>query len=128
VWLLSRCSAAGRGGAPRGADALFEFARRHGVDGDGLVFDELDCDGRVRRDSKRLWPQTEHLKALAARGLRDELAGALERCLAAYVDPGHHGWHEQLTRQARVSSELMNATSVYHVVLALTEAAAALPQ
>jgi mannose-6-phosphate isomerase len=128
VWLLHRAGAAGRPRADATARALFDFARRLGVDGDGLVFDQLDCDGAVRRDSKRLWPQTEHLKALAVQGERAALQGALLRCFDAYVDAQHRGWNEQLTRQRRVSSDAMNATSVYHIVLALREAAEALDQ
>jgi mannose-6-phosphate isomerase len=108
------------------ADLLHGFARRRGVDADQLVFDSLAPSGRVTRDSKRLWPQTEHLKALAARGEIDALRGALRRVQAAYLDPSTHGWREQLDRGGRVTSDALNATSVYHVVLALREAAAAL--
>jgi mannose-6-phosphate isomerase len=105
------------------ADLLQRFARRHGVDSDGLVFDALERSGRVARGSKRLWPQTEHLKALAARGERDALRETLARVTAAYVDPATGAWREQLDRTGRVTSDALNATSVYHVVLALREAA-----
>jgi mannose-6-phosphate isomerase len=105
------------------ADLLHRFARRHGVDADGLVFDALWRSGSVARDSKRLWPQTEHLKALAARGESSALRESLARVAAAYVDPATGAWREQLDRAGRVTSDALNATSVYHVVLALREAA-----
>jgi mannose-6-phosphate isomerase len=108
------------------ADLLHRFARRHGVDADGLVFDALWRSGSVARDSKRLWPQTEHLKALAARGESSALRESLARVAAAYVDPATGAWREQLDRAGRVTSDALNATSVYHVVLALREAAQAL--
>ena len=54
------------------------------------------------------------------------LPKALTATLARYVDPGHRGWHEQLDRSGRVTSDAMNATSVYHVTGALLDAADAL--
>jgi mannose-6-phosphate isomerase len=125
VWLLHAYARA-RGGHPEAlqlADLLHRFARRHGVDSDGLVVDALEPSGRLARGSKRLWPQTEHLKALAARGERDVLRGALERVLGAYRDPATGAWREQLDRAGKLASDALNATSVYHVVLALREAA-----
>ena len=45
------------------AAALHDFAAQHGVDPEhGGVYDEIDARGGVRRDSKRLWPQTEYLR------------------------------------------------------------------
>jgi mannose-6-phosphate isomerase len=127
VWLLHAYAAAGgrRAVAPLG-ERLHGFARRHGVDADGLVFDAVDVQGRVVRDGKRLWPQTEQIKALAARGEHAELRSTLERVLDSYVDRNSGGWREQLDRGGHVVSDAMNATSVYHVVLALREAADAL--
>jgi mannose-6-phosphate isomerase len=112
---------------------LFDFARRHGVDADGGVFDQLDPTGRPTVVTKRLWPQTERVKALASRlrattsaELRGELEAGLRYCFARYVDPVTRGWHEHLARDGRVISEAQNATSVYHVVTALAEASEAL--
>lgn len=114
VWLLH-----GRGEAP----GLFEFALRHGVDTDGGVFDQVDRDGALRKATKRLWPQTERIKAHAARGETAELQSALAYCFGHYVDPARGAWREHLTREGQVFSTALNATSVYHIVLALTEAA-----
>jgi mannose-6-phosphate isomerase len=127
VWLLHAYARARSSDEATGlAGMLHGFARRHGVDADGLVFDALERSGRVARDSKRLWPQTEHLKALAARGEAGPLCETLARVSAAYVDPLTGAWREQLDRAGRLTSQAFNATSVYHVVLALREAAQAL--
>jgi mannose-6-phosphate isomerase len=124
TWLLARYARA-RGAAGRGADelaaALFGFAERHGVDADGGVFDRVDRRGRVLADSKRLWPQTERCKALAVRGEVAGLRAALAGPLARYRRPDG-GWREHLARDGTPTTDLQNATSVYHVVLALREA------
>jgi mannose-6-phosphate isomerase len=103
------------------ARQLFDFAERHGVDRDGGVFDQVDRAGRPRETGKRLWPQTERIKALAVLGDTERLDAALAYCGERYLDAGG-GWHEQLVRDGSVVSEAQNATSVYHVVTALGEA------
>jgi mannose-6-phosphate isomerase len=109
------------------ADALFRFASEYGVDPEhGGVYDEIDAGGRVRSSTKRLWPQTEYLRALAARADWSELERVLSHCFEVYVDPSHRGWREQASREGRITSTDMNATSVYHVAGALEAAAAAL--
>ena len=109
------------------AAALFDRGIGVGIDAEhGGVYDEVDVDGAVLRDSKRLWPQTEYLKALAVRGDLDELRRALDWCWDRYVDPETGGWREQLRRDGTPSSTRMNATSVYHVWTGLTAAAGAL--
>jgi mannose/cellobiose epimerase-like protein (N-acyl-D-glucosamine 2-epimerase family) len=130
VWLLARLEALEPSDFTRALAArLLDFGRRFGVDADGGVFDQLDRAGQPLAFSKRLWAQTERVKALAvcarATGdadLRRELEAGLRYCFARHVDPKTRGWHEQLARDGRVLSEAQNATSVYHVVLALDEA------
>ncbi len=130
VWLLDRLQALEPSDSTRALAArLFAFGRRFGVDADGGVFDQLDRAGQPQLFSKRLWPQTERVKALAARAratgdaeLRRELEAGLRYCFERHVDPKTRGWHEQLARDGRVLSDAQNATSVYHVVVALDEA------
>lgn len=108
------------------ADRLFRFGARHGIDAlHGGVYDEIDPGGAVTRDTKRLWPQLEHLRALAARRA-PELPAALELVVARYLDPATGAWREHCTRQGEVFSAFTNATSVYHLWTALTAAATAL--
>jgi mannose-6-phosphate isomerase len=120
AWLL--CALAER----REAEALFDFAERHGLAPDGSVVDEIDRQGRVRRPTRRLWPQLERIQALAALGRREALREALERTLARYLTPGRRAWHEHLDAQGRPTSDFHPATSVYHIVAALSDAIRAL--
>ena len=136
-WLLDR---AGRLGVERPpADpmqALFGFAEQCGVDPrDGGVVDRVDLDGAVLDAGKRVWPQTEYLKALAIRleaspgaSARRQLEKRLAACCARYVDPGHRGWLEQADARGTIVSDAMNATTVYHVLTALDEVARVLDE
>ena len=126
-WLLAEYARLARDESVHAeADALFDFAARHGLDSEhGGVFDQIDAGGSVLLDTKRLWPQTEYLHALASRALRGlpdaspPLRAQLELCLSRYRDPRHAGWREQADRSGRITSSLMHATSVYHVQGAL---------
>ena len=130
VWLLHQyASTCGTDSLLNDADRIFRFALRFGLDPEqGGVFDDINRDRAVVRDTKRLWPQTELIKALAARyeTLADRealgsLDQALEYCFSRHVDPVHRGWNDHLTREGKVFSGYMPATSVYHITLALSE-------
>jgi len=121
-WLLHRFAEATGRPTPDAAAGLFAFAERHGVDEDDLVFDALDGSGAPRDRAKRLWPQTERAKALAVRGDAAALTRVLGRICRAYLRSPDGGWTEHLTRDGRPRGDTQNATSVYHVVLALNEA------
>jgi mannose-6-phosphate isomerase len=127
VWLLAEYARlSGDDSAAALADGMYAFGVRYGLDREhGGVFDELSSDGELRRDSKRLWPQTEHLHALALR-CPGELGGPLALVFERYVDPQQGGWREHTDRTGRVTSTLMNATSVYHVYGSLRRVARAL--
>jgi mannose/cellobiose epimerase-like protein (N-acyl-D-glucosamine 2-epimerase family) len=92
------------------------------------VFDLVDRRGVVLSDSKRLWPQLEQVQALAVRceggrspGAEAALERALAGCLERYRCRAHAGWLEHLARDGSVLQATMPATSVYHVVAALSE-------
>jgi mannose/cellobiose epimerase-like protein (N-acyl-D-glucosamine 2-epimerase family) len=130
AWLLDRFDRAAPGTAARDcADRLFRFATRFGVDGElGGVFDLVDRTGALLEGSKRLWPQLEQVQALAlrverggSRGAEAALERALARCLERYRCRDHAGWLEHLARDGSVLQATMPATSVYHVVAALSE-------
>ncbi len=120
TWLL--CAL----GERRDVEALFAFAERHGVAPDGGVVDEVDRQGRVRRATRRLWPQLERIQALAALGRRQELEDALERTFQRYLTPGRRVWREHLDPEGRDVVDFHPATSVYHIVQALSDAIRAL--
>lgn len=158
VWLLERARRLGLDVPVDVGRALHAFATLHGVDDvHGGVVDRLAWSGAVLDARKRVWPQTEHLKALttsfASVGLSADAgaeadavapiagtsgaAGAppvdrapasvdtmLALCFARYVDARHDGWHEHAEATGAVFTDKMNATTVYHVWIALQEAIA----
>ncbi len=127
VWLLDRY----RHHRPAAVDetaALLGFARR-GIDPrDGLVVDEVWADGRTLRATKRMWPQTEHLKAQVvifernpARGLHDidRVCGQL---MEHYLDPATGTWNDQVGADGERLSKVSPVSSFYHLFLAYSEA------
>ena len=58
TWLLAWAKTLGAGEAQAQADALYDYAARHGLDAAGLAIDECDRFGRQVRRSRRAWPQT----------------------------------------------------------------------
>lgn len=120
TWLL--CAL----GERRDAEALFAFAEEHGLARDGGVIDEVDRQGRVRRATRRLWPQLERIQALAALGRTAALERALDATLARYLVPDRHVWREHVDAAGRDVVDFHPATSVYHVVQALSDAIGAL--
>jgi mannose-6-phosphate isomerase len=113
------------------AQALWRFGSSKGLDPqDGAPFDAVSADGAVLRDRKRAWPQTEYLKALGMRVEWHDCAESEKRlrafvalCMDRYVDAATGGWSEHMDRAGRRISPLMNATTVYHVMIALLETA-----
>ena len=133
-WLLQEGATLWREAASaEAARALFEWAERYGVDRErGGVYDALDRAGAVVRDSKRLWPQTERIKAHAMRLRREPRAGGAA-ALAAQVEflfehylAADGGWHERLDRTLAPIAAVLPATSCYHIFIGLTEALKAL--
>jgi mannose-6-phosphate isomerase len=111
------------------ADRLYRFAAEHGLDREhGGVYDAIAADGAPLRPGKRLWPQTEHLRALAARALYfgdpdaiPRLREALALVTSRYLDPQTRAWHEQAAPDGRIVSDRYNATSLYHITTAALE-------
>lgn len=128
AWLLARYGrAAGRDMSAMSAP-LYRFAERHGIDADGLAFDRVSRAGSVLIDTKRLWVQTEALKASAARyEAAGETADAarvevlLDRLFALYLDEATGHWRDRLARDGTCRMDTAPASSFYHVFLALTE-------
>jgi mannose-6-phosphate isomerase len=126
VWLLARYRSF-RPAAQVPMDALFDFAARHATAEDGLIVDEVSASGTVLRGTKRLWPQTEHLKALVARyetGLAD--AAALDRVCGLmqlhYLNGDVGTWNDVVGENGARLSSVAPASSFYHLFLAYAEA------
>ncbi len=141
AWLLRRFAEASGDDTRKEADALYQFAMAHGSDhqpgpAQGLGFDSVLRRGTDPRlghgtsldDNKRLWVQTEAIKAQTARleSGPDAVASArlellLERLFGLYLAVGHGNWQDHLDATGRGFSETAPASSFYHLFLCLTE-------
>lgn len=141
VWLLRRYSEASGDSTDAEAAALYDFAVTHGIDGApgparGLAYDSVLRAGKDSRlghgtpldDNKRLWVQTEAIKAQTARLERGpdadaaaRLDGLLEQLFARYLAIGHGNWQDHLDVSGDALAETAPASSFYHLFLCLTE-------
>jgi mannose-6-phosphate isomerase len=133
VWLLRRyaCSAPARA-KDAGIDAicadLLAGAERLGLHG-GFLVDETDLAGRAAVDGRRLWPQTEHIKAhlvqYEATGDGHHLVRAgeiVDRLFATYLAGPKAGlWVDRFTLDGRIAVDHVPASILYHLVVPAAE-------
>lgn len=113
------------------ARALYDFAQAHGLahppDAPSVVIDQVDRTGTVINAGRRLWPQTEALKAALARfelwGAQADHAEARHRLTALFTHhlSAHPLWCEQQDAQGHNVSAFLPLSSLYHVQLAVAE-------
>ena len=108
---------------------LLETALRYRDEATGCLIDEGDDAGKIRRSTRRLWPQTEIAKAWIAQaesgeaGAADEARMALARLERHYLShPVRGGWYDQFERDGKSLIDTIPASSFYHVLCAVTEA------
>jgi len=129
VWLLKEFERIT--GCPTGRyrSQLLSSALRYRDPTTGLLFDEGDSDGNVRKFTRRLWPQTEIAKAWLAQaeagepGADHEALNALDRLHQHYLQ--HRvlgGWYDQFDRDNRSLVDTIPASSFYHIICAIAEA------
>lgn len=136
AWLLARWAAlTDRKEAHVAAMTLFTAGQR-GVDRvRNVAVDELDHAFRPRRNTARLWPQTERLKAAAFFYRGAEVSAALKyeqevvaaaESLWRYLDVPLKGlWHDKMMPDGNFVEEAAPASSFYHIIMgvdALTSA------
>ncbi|MFL5152577.1 MAG: AGE family epimerase/isomerase [Microvirga sp.] len=129
VWLLKGIERiTGCPTGPRRAE-LLETALRYRDEATGCLVDEGDDAGNIRRNTRRLWPQTEIAKAWIAQaesgeaGAADEARMALARLERHYLShPVRGGWYDQFERDGKSLIDTIPASSFYHVLCAVTEA------
>ncbi|MEM9682032.1 MAG: AGE family epimerase/isomerase [Pseudomonadota bacterium] len=131
VWLLHRFRALGGGSDFDAlALALYDFAERHGIDAEkGEVLDAVTADGAPLQRGRRLWPQTEAIKAHIARfeatgddAFIDRMtrqAGAFHKAHIAGAPTG--AWREHLDAEGKLLLSGLPASSLYHVTVAGSE-------
>ncbi len=132
IWLLKKY------GALRDDPAQFDdvcaemldWANAHGWDDEyGGIFDELDPEGGIVQDTKRLWPFSESLKANALMldsGMdKDKIKAHYAKMVAVfeehYIDDRGF-WTEWLSRDLKPATDYMPGTTPYHVYFGITEA------
>lgn len=109
---------------------LLEWANKHGRDHEyGGIYDELAPDGSIIRDTKRLWPFTEAIKAnalmLDSKGvekqpLKDYIA-VMVSVFSSYYMQGRGFWVEWLNRDMSSTTDYMPGTTPYHVYFGIME-------
>lgn len=130
AWLLlrwSRLSADSQ--AQRTALALIEWAEEYGVDRRREVaINTVLADGSVHEPNARLWPQTERLKASITAFELTRSAASLHAAIASasallkYLDTPVRGlWYDTLRVDGTLVDEPSPASSLYHLVGAITE-------
>lgn len=133
VWLLHRYGAlCGDREVDAAAEGLYAFAERHGIDAaSGGVVDSVDPTGKPLQRSRRLWPQTEAIKAHLARleATGDEAFATRLNDQIASLHQNHHAgcpagaWHEHLSEDGDDLVQALPASSLYHLTLAAAELA-----
>ncbi len=114
------------------AEKFYQFAIAHGLDSDkampALAFDAVDGTGKALAVTKLMWPQTEAIKAFAARALfladKDAAArldGMVNLLFRHYVDPETGFFTNQIERDGRKKAVEMPLRVLYHLELALAE-------
>jgi mannose/cellobiose epimerase-like protein (N-acyl-D-glucosamine 2-epimerase family) len=119
VWLLDRYAKLTGGRIPE-RDAIFEFALTHGSDlTDLLVYEEIDLAGYPVRATKRMWSQTEKLKALIVQYeignpvvTPELITELLENGLGRYLQRRRGTWIDVIGRSA--GGDVLPASTLYH--------------
>jgi len=108
---------------------LLASALRYRDEDTGCLVDAGDADGKIKRSSRRLWPQAELAKAWIAQaeageaGAADEARAALARLERHYLShPVRGGWYDQFDRHGASLVATIPASSFYHVLCTVTEA------
>jgi len=120
AWLLERWALRkGDDAAHRAALGLFASGTR-GVDRvRNVALDETDLEGRPRRATARLWPQTERLKAALLLRQEDEAREAA-RGLWQYLETPVPGlWRDRMRQDGGFVEEPAPASSLYHIICAV---------
>ncbi|SER49344.1 mannose-6-phosphate isomerase, type 3 [Faunimonas pinastri] len=103
--------------------SLFAFADLGGIhEGDHLAIDALWSDGSVQSPARRLWPQTERLKAETIRpdGAKRTVE-AFEGMKSFWQDSRPGLWRERIAEDGDFIPEPVRASSFYHLTCGIVE-------
>jgi mannose/cellobiose epimerase-like protein (N-acyl-D-glucosamine 2-epimerase family) len=129
VWLLRRYETVSGEDADYYCRSLYDHANRYGWDENGFIVDELDGGGDVVKGGRRIWPQTEGLKAnlveafLGRHGADRHVAQCISNLMKHYLGrPVAGGWIDHLDANQRPLVNFMPASTLYHIICAAAEA------
>jgi mannose/cellobiose epimerase-like protein (N-acyl-D-glucosamine 2-epimerase family) len=108
---------------------LIAFADAHGLDARrGVAVNAVLADGTVHDPVARLWAQAERIRAyLADRRSHDKIAAAIKGLRRFLATPTQGIWYDQLAPDNAFVLEPARATSLYHIIGAVAELSAAIP-
>lgn len=128
VWLLRRFEHESGRSVQLYVDALYAHADAHGHDGVGLIVNEVLTDGSHHSPSHRLWPMTEAIKANLAEARRGRVGASLKAATLANLllqrfltNVPLGGWIDRLDWNGLPDTDVMPASSFYHLVCAIDE-------
>jgi mannose/cellobiose epimerase-like protein (N-acyl-D-glucosamine 2-epimerase family)/glycosyltransferase involved in cell wall biosynthesis len=129
AFLLERWAQLTRRNTPAVVPRLIAFADSRGLDvRRGVVINAVLADGNVHDPVARLWAQAERIRAYLAGGRTDDEIVAAIKALRRFLETPTRGvWFDQLTAGDVFISEPARATSLYHIVGAVAELSAAIP-
>ena len=110
---------------PEAVARLIEFADRHGLDPTrGVAVNSVLIDGSMHDPVARLWAQAERIRAYTIErrfGDDERLTAAIKGLRRFLATPTPGLWFDQLTAENQFAVEPARATSLYHLVGAITE-------
>jgi mannose/cellobiose epimerase-like protein (N-acyl-D-glucosamine 2-epimerase family)/glycosyltransferase involved in cell wall biosynthesis len=114
----------------KAASGLIAFADAYGVDAKrGVVINAVLVDGMIQDPVARLWAQAERIRAYIAEDrANSEIAVAIRGLRRFLTTPFPGLWFDQLGADNRFVIEPARATSLYHIIGAVAELEAALPE
>lgn len=123
IWLLGQYRKATQQDVRHYQNALYKTALR----GRGwFLNDEEDKSGTIRRETKRLWVQTEVIKAhltMAERGThgsRDMAAATIDALFPTFLTP-EGVWHDQINTCGMNSAKTIPVSTFYHILCMAAE-------
>jgi mannose/cellobiose epimerase-like protein (N-acyl-D-glucosamine 2-epimerase family) len=129
AFLLDRWARLTSRNKPEAVPRLIAFADCHGLDARrGVVMNAVLADGSIHDGVARLWAQAERIRAYLARPRsHDEVTAAIKGLLRFLRTPTAGVWFDQLALDDIFVLEPARATSLYHIVGAVSELSDAIP-
>lgn len=128
AFLLHRWASLTGSRRPDAASRLIAFADTHGVDPvRGVAINAVLIDGSVHDPVARLWAQAERIRAYLVEGRDEAQITSPVAALIRFLAVEKQGlWFDQLDANGRFVEEPARATSLYHIIGAVTELTAPL--